>query len=737
MGANQRVKQLLLTGAALAWAPFAAAQPTPNRSTTVEEVIVTASKTGESVREVSGSVSALTGEALSAMGAQSAQDYLSRTPGVVFNRQQPGFSTVTIRGVNTSTSYANLSQGTTGAYINGVPLTDAYFSAGTPDIDTFDVKTIEVYRGPQGTLFGSSSLGGAVNYVANRPDPTRLEAAAFTSLASTEAGDGVSSSYKLMFNAPVIDDVLAVRAVAAFRQEQGYIDNAGSGLSNTNDSTIAGGRLMVAWRPVEGLDLSWMSLYQQTKNRDAGYRDPDLGDLTKFTNVPEPTRADVEIHSLTVDQVLPFATLTAQLAYHRKTADTRADLKRFGAFGFDLPVLHDAIESEGYTGEIRLASPRGGAFEWLVGAMYDETDVQVVETALAANSAAAADAILGPGGGAAATQGASWGVASNDFAGREMALFGEASYTFAERLKLTLGGRLFRTESDSDSLVTGLLSVLTNGALISDPPRASQREDGFNPKASISYDLTSSARIYALASKGFRFGGSNINPDPALPRNFDSDSLWNYEIGLRSDWLDGALTLDAAAFMIDWSDIPLTVSTGTGTVGVVNAGDAEIRGAEASLSWRLAPGLQFDTNITYLDAELVSVAAGAGLNFGVTPGSDLPGTSDWRVASSLRYDWTGAAEPFVMISHRYASEAPALLQQFSPPGRNASVGGYNLFDLRGGVSTGPVQWVLFVENLTDERAILSASYLPPPLANEILDYVARPRTIGVSMTWKH
>jgi len=87
------------------------------------------------------------------------------------------------------------------------------------------------------------------------------------------------------------------------------------------------------------------------------------------------------------------------------------------------------------------------------------------------------------------------------------------------------------------------VSVLTNGALISDPPRASQREDGFNPKASISYDLTSSARIYALASKGFRFGGSNINPDPALPRNFDSDSLWNYEIGLRSDWLDGALTL--------------------------------------------------------------------------------------------------------------------------------------------------------------------------------------------------
>lgn len=734
MAASRALKRLLLTGAALAWAPVAVAQTAP--APMVEEVIVTASKTGEDIREVSGSVSALTGEALTAMGAQSAQDYLSRTPGVVFNRQQPGFSTVTIRGVNTSTSYANLSQGTTGSYINGVPLTDAYFSAGTPDIDTFDVKAVEVYRGPQGTLFGSSSLGGAVNYVANRPDLSGLDAAAFTSLAATEGGSGLSSSYKLMFNAPLVADTLAVRAVAAFRQDQGYIDNAGVGLSNTNDSSVAGGRLMVAWRPVEGLDVNWLSLYQKTKNRDAGYRDPDLDGLIKFTNVPEPTWADVEIHSLTVDQVLPFATLTAQLAYHRKTADTRADLKRFGAFGFELPVLHDAIESEGYTGEVRLASPRGEALEWLIGAMFDETDVLVVENALAANSAAAADSILGPGGGAAATQGASWGVARNDFAGREAALFGQASYTFAERLKLTAGGRLFWTESDSDSVVTGLLSVLTNGTLLSDPPPARQREDGFNPKASISYDLTPSARVYALASKGFRFGGSNINPDPALPRNFDSDSLWNYEIGLRSDWLDGALVVDAAAFMIDWSDIPLTVSTGTGTVGVVNAGDAEIRGAEASMSWRVAPGLQFDSNLTYIDAELVSVAADAGLNFGVTPGSALPGSSDWRVASSLRYDWSGSTEPFLMISHRYASEAPALLQQFAPPGRNAKVGGYNLFDLRAGISTGPVQWVLFVENLTDERATFSASYLPPPLANEILDYVARPRTVGVSMNWK-
>jgi outer membrane receptor protein involved in Fe transport len=347
------------------------------------------------------------------------------------------------------------------------------------------------------------------------------------------------------------------------------------------------------------------------------------------------------------------------------------------------------------------------------------------------------DALLGAGGGALATRGSAWGEARNDFAGREMALFGEVALTFAERLKLTVGGRLFRTESDSDGMVSGLLGVLTNGQLLSDPPSTRQKEEGFNPKASLSFDVSGDLRVYALASKGFRFGGSNINPDPLLPRNFQSDSLRNYELGLRSDWLDGALTLDAAAFFIDWSDIPLTVSTRTGTVGALNAGDAEIRGAEAELGWRPAAGVTLSSNLTYLDADLVSVSPAAGISFGVTPGSRLPATSRWRVSSTLRYQWEGPTEPFVALMHRYASGAPAVLQQYAAPGRNARVGGYNLFDLRAGLTRGDLELAVFAENLTDERASLSASYLSPPLANEILDYVARPRTIGLSVGWRY
>lgn len=730
------LKRWLLAGVAWSVCGAAQAQDATAGGATVGEVVVTASKTGEAVREVSGSVSAITGEALMTIGAQSAQDYLDRTPGVGFNRQQPGFSTITVRGVNTSTSFANLFQGTTGSYINGVPLTDAYYSAGVPDIDAFDVRDVEIYRGPQGTLFGSSSLGGAVNYIANRPALDGLEAAAFASAGATRGAENPSGSAKLMLNLPVADGVAAIRAVAILRRDAGYIDNRGTGEANANSTTVKGGRLMGRWAPATGTDINWLSLYQRTETGDAGWRNPDLDGLAKFTNVAEASRTSVEIHSLTADQELGFGVLTGQVAYHRKRAGFSSDLKRFGALGFQRPYLHDAVETEGWTGEVRLASRRGEPLEWLIGAMIDDTDVTVLESAYAANPAEVADALLGPGGGAIATDGQSWGTAQNLFAGRETALFGEVAYTFADTVKLTLGGRLFRTKSDSEGRVEGLLAVLTNGSLLSEPPATPQKEEGFNPKVSISWQAAPDVRIYALASRGFRFGGANINPDPLLPRNFESDSLWNYEAGLRSDWLDGALRLDAAVFYIDWKDIPLTVSTASGTVGVLNAGDAEIRGAEAEFGWRTG-GLSLTSNLTYLDTELTAVTPTAGISFGVTAGSRLPATSRWRWSNQLRYAWDAPSRPFVTVLHRYASSAPAVLQQYAPPGRNAKVGDYHLIDARIGATWQGAEFALFVDNLTNERASISASYLAPPLADEILDYVARPRTVGVSMSWAY
>lgn len=702
----------------------------------VEEIVVTASKTGESVRDIAGSVSALTGDALSSLGAESAKDYLTRMPGVVFNAATPGASTVTIRGVAT-TNGVDQGQGTTGIYINDIPLTDPYFSTGTPDIDTFDVEHVEVFRGPQGTLFGSASLGGAVNYVARRPDSSDTDVEAQLTQSFTRHGD-MNSAYKLMLNLPVAEDRFAVRAVGALRRDSGYLDNLGTGRDGANDSQVAGGRLMADWKPREGTRISWFSLYQETENDDGFYRVPELGDYVRSTATNEEQVSDVTLHSLRLDQDFSFAELTALASYHKKTQEGRPDFTaRFGDAlfgGLSGPVtIATPLESDGMTYEARLVSPRGGTFEWLVGAMYGKTDMQLIERGEASNAAAALEAvwggILGPGIGAIAAPNDVFHHSQVDFEGEEMALFGEAAYRFAERFKLTLGGRLFRTRTEFASTGTGFLNLVSEGSLESSRG-GGQKESGFNPKAALSYDFTDDVQVYALVSKGFRFGGPNVLPPLAgfpTPADFDSDSLINYELGAKTTWLDGALVLDATAFHIDWTDIQLRFLRPDGLFYADNAGKARIVGVETALSWRVTSHLGLQSNVTWLDAE-TREDFDSGFGPVVAAKSRLPGAAEWQVGNVLSYDFELPGAPFVSVSHRYISEAPSSLQY------ELSQGDYSLFDLRAGFSIRGIQLTVFATNITDEVGVTSATFVPQTGENR--EYILQPRTIGVTLNWK-
>jgi len=712
------------------------AQSAASSTDEIQEIVVTASKTGADVQKIAGAVTAVTGAQLEQEGAQSAKDYLPTIPGVVFNQISPGLSNTTIRGVNTDATYiGGLSQATTGTYINDVPLTDPTFTAGTPDIDTFDVRDIEVYRGPQGTLFGSSSLGGAINYIANTPDLNNYHAAAETTESYTHNADSLNQAYKLMLNAPIIDGQLAVRAVGIFRDDSGYIDNLGTGQRDSNRSKVGGGRFMVEWDPTDATKISFISLYQKTDNADAPYQDPAYGDLEKFTNIPERSSTMVQIDSLRLDQDLGFATLTALASYHDKSSEIYTDVKRFGALGFEDPFVLDDFNSKGETFEARLNSRGQGPFKWLIGAMYDDTRIAGPETDHAANACAAADALLGPGGCALATVGDQWGTTYTQFTAKELAGFGEASYEFAG-FTLTLGGREFSFKNTSSSTSSGLLDIaFENGQLVNAPPPVELKENGFTPKASLSYDVNQDIRLYVLASKGYRFGGANITVDPSLPRTFASDSLWNYEAGIKSSWLDKRLVLDADVFDIDWTGIQLPVVTQLGTVGVVNAGKARIRGAEVSLNWQLFEGVTWNQGLTYLDATLTEVNAGPGQSFTVLPDTTLPGASRWVASESLRYQWAAPLKPFVAASYHYVSSAPALLQTFTV--QNPTVGDYSTVGFRAGIALpNNLQVSAFVDNLSDHRGVTTA-YYTGTFGNTVNDYIVEPRTAGLTISWKY
>lgn len=696
---------LPLTGQAQTVTP-SATTPAPTAAAE-DDIVVTATKRSERVRDISGSVSAFDERSLEALGAQSFSDYLTRTPGVVFNAAIPGNSTAIIRGVATTTSIAQ-AQGTTGYFINDVPLTDPFYSGGIPDIDTFDIDNVAVLRGPQGTLFGSSSMGGAINYQAARPDLTRFDGHARGTIESVRRGEAGFDA-NLMLNAPVVTDVLAVRGVYGRRRIAGFVDNVGTGARDGNRTDIEGGRALVTLAPAAGTTLNYLFLTQTARTADAGSTQPGIGPYAKSTLIPEPFRYRTTIHNLRLDQELGFATLTATATLHRKTFSGQQDYS-----GLLPPTLAPAAflepgTSRGETFEIRIASPTGRRFEYLIGAFNDFTREKVINQLVAPNAA--------PVFGTATVIDASVGIR-----GRESALFGEATYRLTDQLKVTVGGRLFRTR---------LTTITTQGGPLSGPTTTTMGrsgENGFSPKASITWQPDPDHLFYALVSRGFRFGGPNIARDPAfpIPPQFDSDSLTNYELGTRLTLLDRKLLLDGTLYWVDWNDIQVTQRSPSGFIYTANAGRARNRGVELSATYRVTPALSLQGEATYLDGVLRrDFGSVASL---VPAGSRLPGSSRWQVSDSIIYaPRLSALAPTLALSHRYISSAPG---ELTPTPRRQ--GGYNLFDARVGITVEGFSITAFIENIGDKRGVSQAlTGVRGPV-----EFVVQPRTFGLTLDYK-
>ncbi|MBL8265656.1 TonB-dependent receptor domain-containing protein, partial [Steroidobacter sp.] len=632
---------------------LAQAEASNNEVAQLEEVIVTATKRLESVRNISGSVSALTGTELGRLGAQSMQDYLTRTPGVVFNGGTPGYSTAVIRGISTTTG-TDQGQGTTGYFIDDVPLTDPYFSLAIPDIDAFDVGNVTVLRGPQGTLFGSASLGGAINYQTAKPDTRAWDMRAETTAADVADG-GVDWSGKVMVNAPLIADQLAVRGTYVYRNIAGYIDNVGTGEKDVNETVIRGGRVQALWTPTERTKIGYLFLDQLINTQDDGFEQPSLGELRKDSVVAEFNNFETVIHNLRLDHDFGASTLTVSAAHHKKTMDTYDDITlQFGApgvifpgIGFPLVELPSLGKSSGKTFEVRLASNTQQRFEYLVGAMRDDTRMRVFQAIYVPGIGSVLDTVFGPGAGQLLAPGDELLSAAIPLRGVETAVFGEASYRFNDRWKLTLGGRAFDTEVDTATITKGLASAAQPGESLYQS--ADQDERGFTPKASITFTPNDRFMAYALASQGFRYGGPNIaqsEPGFTVPRGFKSDSLWNYEIGTRSTLLDRRLQLDGTLFYVDWSDIQLRQRTPAQINYAANAGKARSYGFEGTLNWAVSRSLSLSGNVTYLNAQLNQdfVSNPGNVTPALVPaGTTLPGASKWAISDALSYTWSNHA----------------------------------------------------------------------------------------------
>jgi len=730
-------KLSLLAGAAIGvlaipMASHAAAAAAASTGSTVQEIVVTAEKREQNLRDVPQTVTALGGDQLQVLRAVTFQDYVTRVPGMNLISAQPGSTRLALRGINTGGVSATI-----GTYVDETPYGSVTgLSNGailTPDLDTFDMQRVEVLRGPQGTLYGASSLGGLLKFVTNRPDPSGVSGQ-FEVDGSRAESSSLGGSVKGIFNAPLGANA-AVRASAYYSHQPGFIDDPVRNARNVNDATLTGGRISALFHPTEKFTVRLTAVAQDIESGGSSAQDVDRrtldtlhGDLTQSRTFQDPNKVEYRIYNLTADYDFGFADLLSATSYgtlHQTgNGDATAQLGPTLTAIFKQPLgaaVKQDLHQKKFTQEFRLVSP-AGQFEWLVGAFYTNernTLNQSLDAILLSNPPTIAAGLGG-------LQVVALPTEYDEYAG-----FANADYHFTDKFDISFGGRFSHNKQSSTQFSSGPLAGPTtsfNGA---------SDEDVFTFAVAPKYKISDQATIYARIAKGYRPGGPNaLSPlaPAAVPRTFQSDTILNYEVGVKGDAFDHVLAYELSAFYIDWSDIQLLVRVGNFGVNS-NGGGAESKGLEGTFTLTPAEGLTLSLNGAYIEANLTS---DTGSLLGGKSGDRLPYSSPVSGSFAADYRTTLGNDlglfygGNVQFTGRRRSDFNATFGQTSLPS-------YSTVNLFAGVDHGKLRAEVYVKNLLDDRGIISFGGIgsTPGGANAAQAAVINPRTIGLTLSARY
>lgn len=682
---------------------------------TLDTVVISSSKRLEKQREVAGTVTVLQGAELERLGARDQEDALKLAPGVQLNRGDPGNNTITIRGLGTQAAVegGGAQQQPTGFYLEDVPLGSPIGKGYVVDILPFDLERVEVLRGPQGALFGSGSLGGAVRYLFAKPNLKAMEGAVQVGV-NRVSGGGTAGSVYGMVNAPLADGRAAIRVVAFDRKDPGYVDNLGSKPSkDANDVDQRGARVLATVKPVNELTATLVISTQTTKQSDTSYVFPNPDKLEHSNPSLGTGKAQFDFSSLTVDYDLGGHVLTATTGYWTtKTEAAGDDTALFASLGLSLPLVARTARGSNHatSQELRIANKPGSALSYVAGVFYQSSK---------ANSA-----------GKQSDPTAAFGVVdlvdlSTVGGGTEKALFIDGEYALGGGWSVDLGARYYKTNTHYVSLGT-VFGAPSNSL----PPDGSA--SGTTPKASVKYRFGDNL-WYALAAKGYRYGGVNSSPPFAV---YKSDSLWNYETGVRLSPAAG-VQLDLTAFLLDWKDAQFTYFENSGALpfsGIGNVGKARSTGLEAALRYRITTAFDVAASLAYVDAKTTAdVQTLAGRKpLTISSGARLPGTAKLQTALQASYRFAGPWDSAgrVNATHTHVGQRTMDLAAFN------SAPGFDTLDL--GSSFAKDNWTLAasVANVTDKKGILSVTGTPDGSAFKQY-YLQRPRTLSVSLRYDY
>jgi iron complex outermembrane receptor protein len=729
----------------------------------LQEIVVSASKRNQSIQDVAASILAISQEDIEKRGIVELRDLAAALPGLNLSTYEPDRSSVSIRGITTSSPIP-----TVGFYVDDVPVSTSNTSVnGQSDIPLFDTQRIEVLKGPQGTLYGGSALGGAVKFVSNPVNLRKDEVSMTGGVANTQGGEiGYQSS--MVANLPIIMDTLGVRIGASFVQTGGFVDRVPGGQAtltaadpgifqsfnttlqnNVNTYKTLALRASVLYAPLDSFSVGLDVYYQERHARDSGEYWPNLPQFEESNVLQEPVRNRIAFPILTAKSNLGAVDLTSITGFvDRRSVLTSDSTSTFSVFLPPIATLPttnaDDSPVRNLTQEIRISNADPSArLKFVSGAYFQREDYTHSQTITSAGSAAS----LGT-----ATPGLPpddiYAASANTVTTQE-ALFGDLTYTASAYIDVTLGGRLYHIKQSYNRTGNGFF----NGGLSDDSSEGSQ--SGFTPKVEVTAKLTDHNLIYALADKGFRPGGGN-NSVPvsscaadleklglaAAPSTFKSDSVWNYELGSKNTFADGRVALNAAAFYIDWSKIQQTVALPTcGFQFYSNVGAAVVKGGEFELRASPAHGLTVGLEATYADAHITKSIAGTlgAVGDSVEDSPKLVANADLEYAFSL----AGAVSSYARLDYQWHGSQT---QQFTrtttstvDPFTGASYGGsltipdpayeqrsYDLLNATIGASWGRWNARLYLDNVLNEHPILGVEDQPT------LAFTLRPRTVGIT-----
>jgi iron complex outermembrane receptor protein len=667
-------------------------------SKALEEVVVTATKRQADLQDVAQSITAFTGADLERMGIKTMADYIRALPSVSMQATTPGRNQIVMRGISTgSDEYRTDSQ--VAVYLDEQPMTTNSQQVG---VRAIDMERIESLPGPQGTLFGSSSQTGTMRLITNKPNHDGISGAVDAGFGSTRGGD---ESYDISghVNVPLIQNTLAMRAVAYTNYEGGYVDNVlGASLSgnfdngdivdeNINEYDVQGGRIAFLWN----INDNWSSLFSlvgESSETDGSWEtDPLLGDH-KITRFVDESREDKWYSTaITLTGDLGFADLSMTATHFERDIAYEIDNNtysqqkdryfgggqyyeaylagdpNYAAFnniglydtGYNRSSIINDQSQERETLEIRLSSQGGSRLNWMVGGYYEDiqdewfyytqlpelTSTRAWATAQAYAAYYAASYpdsdILSP------LPDSTIGYSNTmERTVKQIAFFGELSYDVTDKLSVTAGARwseFERDEFDRFTFPQGLSAVggHQDGGAFGDQGKS----DDTIYKLGAQYQIDNDKMVYFLFSQGFRLGGVNSQRAANtgnVPRSYNPDYLDNYELGIKSQWLDNTLQLNASLFYMDWEDYQSEVfGVGAWWVrGTTNGNGAETKGAEINLAWQATQNMKIEGSLFLANAKFTADFADPNdpTTIQIAEGQPMPGSPDEKAWLSVTYD---------------------------------------------------------------------------------------------------